>query len=1736
MSNCNCHTSPNRDGSGRLQRYLTALDPAYAKIDGRNIEDLLVFVRKYANQVRFFDIPGSSGDHTPDDITQLSWSEFFRRDLAVTAASIMLTDVTAFKTEYEENRAELEMAPTAHHFGNLFDPILGMAAKMDSWLSLAIPGYPLHTDLLRIIQSGLKPAMKKILAYEEAYRLIDAKHPLKLDYTPIQNDSAWGLTDEPIPDASIYTGFSLEEKMLNAMLYVDDVFNTFYGIMSSLTANGEKYLDLALKQYPRHQPHMTLFIAFLRLFSIVQEQMNGITERMLNFYYRDVLHLEEKPSIPDRVHIVFELAKEVFQYDVAAGTSLNGGVDKSNNKQVYKTNTDLVVNQAKVKELKTIFIQKGETGDPGTRTMVPSINAFYARPIANSADGFGEKITDPGGKWSTFGKGTPLPKEKFNLNNPCTLIEQAKELASRKDQAQIGFAISSPQLLLQGGKRIIRLHIDNLTDLVGNITVDEANPESHFHIYLSGEKGWIDAGKLMKKTDFDELALLLKARAINPTVQITEPVHYIDRENSLIFIFLPISAEPVVKYDAAIHTGYNIQAKHPVLRIMLNTEKKLGEATYKEIKFSNIRIETQVGSMFPDADILKEMAAEANAKELAASIENPDNYGWLFFDGLRTVVLQNDETLLTPGKPFDPFTAYPLPGKSFYIGSEEIFNKPLGRMGVNLLKTQDEVIFLDTWALIRTNDQNPAADDPNYAVSILEDRTWFELTPYGDFNGKFSQLALTHNILYKRIPLDIKTKMNKMSMASMVNLKDPIPHTHPRLPVENKITQWSQGSNKGFLRITNLRQITKGNLSTMQQSQEMAAEMQVKEIAVSYYSDLSPLEAGTDQFFHIYPFGAAETYINPALQEAAGVNVPGEVVVTNPYIPVRNTAFEKADKAAGYLLVQAGNRLLPQFTWESNYARYNQRAVQQPQEGMVTANAGGAKEVTANNRYDMANIIASASGMRSFKPGNNQYTGKIQEEGMLFIGLEKLEPLQTVSMLFQFADGSAEDEDQDPPEIHWSYLTNNEWRPMNGENIVSDGTYGFQTTGIIKFDVPADVTTNNTIITSGLVWFMASVTKNANRIPMLVDVVTQAVEATFEDNGNDQSHFDEALPAGTIGKLSVAVAEVSKVSQPFASFDGKHKETGKEYYVRVSERLRHKGRAINAWDYEHLVLDRFPSIYKVKALNHLDPECLCRNTTATATLPAPPAEENNNPIITKLEGAYSSDGFIDDADTQALKDVMGKINVANVTAAEVFVNTITPSEIAMAEKVGGKIKEFMVSSGIKANVVNVTTANGGKRTYGITITEKKTAKAADGVQTIATYTLAYARTGLDAASLAKVKEAALKTKSDAQFFATTTLFYQKPEEQLIAENLLKEIDSEFSKAGLPAKQYKLAAVTGSSGTGLITITAPVAVPVPVPVSRNICCGPQMAPGHVLIVPVSNLKNRNAVNPLQPKTARRTLLEIEAYLQKRTSPFVKVHAKNPVYEQVITVFRVKFHTGTDKGYYLKKLNEEIVHFLTPWAFDETADVIFGGEIYASSIINFIEERPYVDFITDFYMLTCVDACCPPVEVKKEKDPYKEEQTPAELFSQFCNCKSFEELLQSGFDGLVVARPTTARSILVSVPQHIIIPYEEPQRESDCEKRKKQKALAPVKGEAPAEEAPKPVDVKPAQPAPVTPAPAKPVARPVVAPVMEKEQPKDGRESLEKKTTTPAKPAPAKPAAAKAAVAKKAAPKPGKKPNK
>lgn len=62
---------------------------------------------------------------------------------------------------------------------------------------------------------------------------------------------------------------------------------------------------------------------------------------------------------------------------------------------------------------------------------------------------------------------------------------------------------------------------------------------------------------------------------------------------------------------------------------------------------------------------------------------------------------------------------------------------------------------------------------------------------------------------------------------------------------------------------------------------------------------------------------------------------------------------------------------------------------------------------------------------------------------------------------------------------------------------------------------------------------------------------------------------------------------ISRVTQAYPAFGGREAESEDDFKLRVSERLRHKNRALLPRDYEQLVLEKFPELVKAKCFNSL---------------------------------------------------------------------------------------------------------------------------------------------------------------------------------------------------------------------------------------------------------------------------------------------------------------------------------------------------------------------------------------------------------------------------------------------------------------------------------------------------------------------------------------------------------------------
>lgn len=338
-----------------------------------------------------------------------------------------------------------------------------------------------------------------------------------------------------------------------------------------------------------------------------------------------------------------------------------------------------------------------------------------------------------------------------------------------------------------------------------------------------------------------------------------------------------------------------------------------------------------------------------------------------------------------------------------------------------------------------------------------------------------------------------------------------------------------------------------------------------------------------------------------------------------------------------------------------------------------------------------------------------------------YLGLQHFLPPRQVTLLFQIDESTANPLVSKPDnQVRWHYLKDDEWIAFDNA-AVADGTDNLIRSGIIAFNIPREAGLSHHVMPDQQYWLKATIAEADEAICKTVSIVTQAVSATFVPGADLTQTLASPLPAGTIAKLATPQPEIKTVTQPFSSFGGTPQESSQQFYIRCSEQLRHKGRSVNKWDYEHLVLQQFPHLYRAKCIPH-----------------------------TRFEnGIYN----------------------------------------------------------------------------------------------------------------------------------------------------------------------------------------------------------EMAPGHVTVITIPSLLQRNGIDPLRPFTYMSDLQRVKEYLQKLISPFVHLHVCNPDYEQVRVEAKVCFFPQYDETMFTHQLQEEITRFLAPWAYTEGAALRFENRITNAMIVNFMEKRYYVDYVTD-----------------------------------------------------------------------------------------------------------------------------------------------------------------------------------------
>jgi hypothetical protein len=220
---------------------------------------------------------------------------------------------------------------------------------------------------------------------------------------------------------------------------------------------------------------------------------------------------------------------------------------------------------------------------------------------------------------------------------------------------------------------------------------------------------------------------------------------------------------------------------------------------------------------------------------------------------------------------------------------------------------------------------------------------------------------------------------------------------------------------------------------------------------------------------------------------------------------------------------------------------------------------------------------------------------QVEGQAALYLGIEHVQPPANLSLLFQIDAGTASaSQALKPGETSWSYLGGEDsWQALSSSAVLIDSTEGFQKPGLIALAVPREASLDHDSLRSGLLWLRALIQRAPESASKTVDVKPNAALARFRPGpgltlDDYEPHLFAGLPANSITRLVRRNANIARAQQPDPSINGQVHEGSPEYFRRSSERLRHRNRAVTAWDLERLVLEAFPDVFKVKCLPHTD--------------------------------------------------------------------------------------------------------------------------------------------------------------------------------------------------------------------------------------------------------------------------------------------------------------------------------------------------------------------------------------------------------------------------------------------------------------------------------------------------------------------------------------------------------------------
>ena len=210
---------------------------------------------------------------------------------------------------------------------------------------------------------------------------------------------------------------------------------------------------------------------------------------------------------------------------------------------------------------------------------------------------------------------------------------------------------------------------------------------------------------------------------------------------------------------------------------------------------------------------------------------------------------------------------------------------------------------------------------------------------------------------------------------------------------------------------------------------------------------------------------------------------------------------------------------------------------------------------------------------------------RYEHEGSLFLGLSGQNIAGPLNLLFHLSKDRAQVTTEGRPGLDWFYLADNRWHPLLPHQILADSTDSFLAPGIVKLNIPAEISKGNSVMPGDFYWLRVSVSRGARDFPSCFSISPHAIRVSYNNRALQVINPETE----SLSKWSpvIPIPGIASIKPAYPAFGGRDAESDKHFRMRIGERLRHKNRASMPWDFEQLILEHFPDIKKVKCFNSM---------------------------------------------------------------------------------------------------------------------------------------------------------------------------------------------------------------------------------------------------------------------------------------------------------------------------------------------------------------------------------------------------------------------------------------------------------------------------------------------------------------------------------------------------------------------